>query len=82
MSMLMLRAAARTKLKNLLKEAAAKDAAASSSAANKGPTERSPHAKEVKLLLTASSSATSRSFPVPAATTRAAWHAMSFRRPK
>lgn len=42
--------AARTKLKKLQKEAAAKETAAANAAANKGPTERSPHAKEVMRL--------------------------------
>lgn len=41
-------AAARTKLKKLQKEAAAKAQAAANDLANKGPKERSPHTKEVR----------------------------------
>lgn len=41
-------AAARTKLKTLQKEAAAKAQSAANDLASKGPKERSPHAKEVR----------------------------------
>lgn len=43
------RAAARTKLKKLIKDAEEKARKDVADASNKGPTERSPHAKEVRI---------------------------------
>lgn len=44
-------AAARTKLKKLLKEAEEKARKDAADASSKGPTERSPHAKEVRRIV-------------------------------